>query len=225
MRSDGHKRFGWSFLVVSFLALVIVPYVIWGDQIDAWTSGFLETAHGKPGLAAGVLGGLLASDILFPVPSSIVSTACGLFLGVTLGALTSLIGMVISCGLGYWLGRICGRPVAVKLVGERDLKNFEGFSSRYGIWALVLARPVPVLAEVSVLFAGVSRMSFGRFMLATSLSNMGISVGYAAIGAYAADMNSFLIAFMAGICVPGLVMGGRRLWAAFETRRELAADE
>ena len=213
-----HKRFGWSILLVSVLMLVIVPFCIWGDQVDAWTETFLETAHGRPGVAAGVLGGLLASDILFPIPSSIVSTACGLFLGVTLGALTSLVGMVISCGLGYWLGRICGRPVAVKLVGEKDLTNFEGFSKKYGLWALVLARPVPVLAEVSVLFAGVSRMSFGQFMLITALSNMGISVGYAAIGAYAADMNSFLIAFLAGICVPGVLMGGRAAFGRLGTR-------
>lgn len=204
--TDKHKKLGWSVLIVFLFALIIVPFMIWGERVDAWTNTFLETAQGRPVLVAGVLGGLLASDIIFPVPSSIVSTACGLFLGVTLGTLTSLAGMVVSCGLGYWIGRICGRPAAIKLVGEKDIERFERVSRRFGLWALVIARPVPVLAEVSVVFAGLSRMSFGRFMFITALSNLGVSLVYAVIGACAAELNSFLLAFFAGICLPGIVI-------------------
>ncbi len=195
-------------MVAGVLALVIVPFMIWGDRVDGWTSVFLESAHGKPMLVMGVLGGLLASDILFPVPSSLVSTGCGMLLGLTVGALTSLVGMIVSCVSGYWLGRICGRPMAVKMCGEKDLDRFEAVSEKFGLWALVIARPVPVLAEVSVLFAGVSRISFSRFMFVTSLSNLGMSVVYAGIGAYAAELNSFLLAFFAGVCLPGLLMLG-----------------
>jgi uncharacterized membrane protein YdjX (TVP38/TMEM64 family) len=206
MSMSAKKNYGWAGMVIGVLALVIVPFMIWGERVDEWTGVFLETAHGKPLLVVSVLGGLLASDILFPVPSSIVSTGCGMLLGLTVGALTSLAGMVVSCGIGYWLGRICGRPMAVKMCGEKELDRFEAVSDKFGLWALVIARPVPVLAEVSVLFAGVSKISFSRFMFVTSLSNLGVSLVYAGIGAYADEWNSFLLAFFAGICVPGIIM-------------------
>lgn len=205
MTERKHKT-GWILLVIGTLALIITPFMIWGDQVDEWTLKFLKSAGSRPFLTASVLGGLLASDILLPIPSSIVSTGCGILLGTAAGTITSLAGMIISCITGYWLGRAFGRPAAIRLVGGKDIEKFEEVSRRFGIWALVIARPVPVLAEVSILFAGISRVPFPRFMLVTSLSNLGISLGYAAIGSLAADLNSFLTAFFAGICLPGLFM-------------------
>jgi len=193
-------------MVGGLLALIIVPFMIWGAKVDAWTESFLEEAGSRPFLVAGVLGGLLGSDILFPIPSSIVSTGCGLLLGFTMGTLTSLAGMTVSCLLGFWLGASGGRPVANILVGGEGLARFQDMSRKYGLWAIVIARPVPVLAEVSVLFAGMGGISFTRFMLISTLSNLGVSMVYAAIGAYSASINSFLMAFLAGISVPGIAM-------------------
>lgn len=188
------------------MALIIVPFMIWGAKVDAWTESFLEEAGSRPFLVAGVLGGLLGSDILFPVPSSIVSTGCGMLLGFAVGTLTSLAGMTLSCLFGFWLGASGGRSMANKLVGGPELSRFEDMSRKYGAWAIVIARPVPVLAEVSVLFAGMGGMPFRKFMLITTLSNLGVSMVYAVIGAYSASVNSFLMAFLAGISVPGIAM-------------------
>jgi glutathione peroxidase len=47
---------------------------------------------------------------------------------------------------------------------------------------VLLMRPVPVLAEASVVFAGMGRMRFPRFLLMTTLANMLISGAYAWMG-------------------------------------------
>src|SRR5690606_35600623 len=78
------------------------------------------------------------------------------------------------------------------------------FFQRNGEWSIIIARPVPVLAEGSVLFAGLSQMDFKTFMIYSSLSNFAISTVYAWIGSYASSMNSFLLAFAAAIVLPVL---------------------
>ena len=83
-----------------------------------------------------------------------------------------------------------------------------------------MCRPVPVLAEASVIFAGLVRAPFARFLAMTALSNLGIAVGYAAFGAFSMRVDSFLIAFLGALMIPGLAMLLARL--TFGKRRMTA---
>lgn len=204
--STRHSILKWVLLVVILLAIVLVPFFLAGTAIESWAKNFIDKAGVHPWLSGAVLGGLLASDILLPIPSSIVSTACGMLLGVTMGCSVSLLGMTFSCFLGYWLGRGWGRVLAVRLVSSDDLDGFQSVHARFEDWAVVIARPIPVLAEVSVLFAGLSRMPASRFFLLSTLANLGVSLGYALVGAYASNANAFLVAFAGAMLLPGLAM-------------------
>jgi len=196
----------WLLLGLIIFAFILVPFFLFGDIIATWTQDFLKSASERSVLVAVVLSALLAIDIFLPVPSSVVSTAAGLFLGFTGGMMTSLVGMTVSCTLGFWLGVRYGRPIASRLVGADELQRLDDIRRQVGDWLIVVARPVPVLAEASVLFAGMSRMPTYRFMGLTTLSNFGISTVYAAIGALSATLNSFLLAVAASILVPLLAM-------------------
>jgi membrane protein DedA with SNARE-associated domain len=66
----------------------------------------------------------------------------------------------------------------------------------------VWARAIPVLAETSAVLAGMGSMKFGRFILLTGLSNLGISLVYAWVGAFAATVQSFLFALAGAILLP-----------------------
>lgn len=201
-----HSIGRWAVLVVGIFALILIPFMLFGEQIELWTKAFIATSAQHTAQIAWVLGLLLGGDILLPVPSSLASTAAGFVLGFVRGMLTSWAGMTVSCLLGYWVGARLGRPVAARLVGERDLERLAALQQRFGDWVLLVARPVPMLAEASVMFAGISHVAFGRFMLLTTLSNLGISAVYAAVGAFSSNVNSFLLAFFGAILVPGVAM-------------------
>jgi uncharacterized membrane protein YdjX (TVP38/TMEM64 family) len=196
----------WSILLAILLAIVLVPFALFGDPLEAWTNRFLLSAGEHPLWTATVLALLLLSDILLPVPSSIVSTAAGYVLGMVAGTATSLIGMTAGSLLGYWLGSHPGVSFARRVVGERELERTRTLYERFGAWLIVIARPVPVLAEVSAFVAGIAGMRIGRFVLFSLLSNLGISLAYAAVGAYAASVDSFLLAFAGAILLPAIGM-------------------
>jgi len=192
---------GWTVLAGAILLAVVALYFPYETGIRRWAEAFFGS--GPPWwVAAPVLAGLLAADVVLPVPSSLVSTACGVLLGLWGGALVSWLGMTAGSVAGYWLGSKVGRRAAERLVRRQDLERVGRAAARFGDWVIILFRAVPVLAEASVVFAGALRMPRARFLVLSGLSNLGISLAYAAVGAFSVKVESFLLAFGGAILVP-----------------------
>jgi uncharacterized membrane protein YdjX (TVP38/TMEM64 family) len=200
----------WTAVLAATLLLILVPFFIFEDALTEFGAALLQSELRKPLLAV-LVAGLLASDVLLPIPSSLVSSFAGHVLGFSMGLLAVWSGMMLGCLVGYWIGAFGGAPLVRKVVGERELARARELATRYGSYGLVVARAVPVLAEASVVFAGVARFRFDRFVLVTGLSNLGIAAAYAAIGAYSYDVNSFLWAFAGAILLPAAGMAIARL--------------
>lgn len=191
---------------VVILALILLPFFFFGHKIEQWTDELMTTNTVAKPTAALLLGGMLASDIILPIPSSLASTACGYLLGIIPGTLVSFLGMTISSIAGYWLGRKPGSFAFYRSLGDTEARRLSNLNKRFGNWLILIARPVPVLAEASVFFAGLSHMRFKPFLIIVSLSNLGISAAYAVVGALAADMNTFLLAFAGSMLLPLIFM-------------------
>lgn len=195
---------GWAALGILTAAFILVPFAAMGSRLEGWTAASLALDDTDPVLLALLVAGLLGADIVLPIPSSIVGTAAGYYLGVVGGTLASFAGMTASCLAGYWIGAAWGRTAAVRLVGAAGLDAVVGPAERYGVWAVAVGRPVPVLAEACVLLAGVARLPFRRFLAVCSLSNLGISLVYAVAGALSATTGSFFLALAAAVILPAV---------------------
>lgn len=196
----------WLLFVLLLLLVVLLPFGLFGQAVEGWVGRFIAATHQQPVITGLVLALLLVSDILLPVPSSVVSTAAGYLLGFWGGLAASFFGMSLGSLLGYWLGKRACRGVAVRIVGKEELERFRLLTERWGAWGVVVARPIPVLAEVSAFAAGISGMNPSSYLLLTGLANLGISAVYAATGAFAASTDAFLWAFGASVLLPGLGM-------------------
>lgn len=195
----------WTLLSLAALAIILVPFFVYEEAITAWTRQVASDGRSRQAAAA-VLGLLLASDVLLPIPSSLVSTLCGFTLGAAGGAAVSWAGMTAGALFGYWLGRRGARGLVRRLVGERELERASRAQERWGDWAIIVSRSVPVLAEASVVFAGVTAMPLGRFALSAGLANLAVSIAYATVGAYALEVDSFLLAFSGAVLLPGAAL-------------------
>jgi len=195
------RRTGWTLFGFLLLALILIPFFAFESSIREWSQALVGSM--RPTWIAGpAVSLLLAADVVLPVPSSVISTAAGMLLGLWPGALASWIGMMAGCACGYCLGAGAGRGLARSLVGPRELERVGRASERFGDWMIVLFRAVPVLAEASVVFAGTIGIRIRRFFALSALSNAGIAVVYAAVGAYSASVASFLWALAGAVMVP-----------------------
>lgn len=204
-RSGAPRGLRLALLILIVALAIIVPFLIWGEAITSVVQAFLKNAAERPVLAALVLGGLLVVDIVAPIPSSLVGTACGVVLGFAAGTLVGFAGLSLSCAVGYALGRFCRTP-ATRLAGEADMRLLDQMQARWGVWLLAALRPVPVLSEASVVFAGLTRQPLRQAAPVLLLANLGIAAAYAAIGAWAAQANAFLLAFLGAVLLPGVGM-------------------
>jgi uncharacterized membrane protein YdjX (TVP38/TMEM64 family) len=193
----------WAILWVVLIALVLLPFLLFGQQFDAFADYVTRSGTSK-WIVAGAVFALLALDVFLPVPSSIVSTAAGVFLGFGGGTAVVWAGMMAGCLLGYATGSR-GANAARRFIGSDGIARASALVSRYGDLTIVLCRPVPVLAEASVVFAGLVGARYSRFIVLTFASNLGIAAAYAGVGAYSrGDAYSFLIAFLGALVLPGI---------------------
>jgi uncharacterized membrane protein YdjX (TVP38/TMEM64 family) len=196
----------WLWLAAIVVVVVLVPFVLLEGIINDAIDRYIASAPSTAALAFAVII-LLALDIVLPIPSSVVATTAGAALGFWPGIFASVTGMTICCQLGYGLGRVGGRAAVRRFVDDRVLDDITTRMRERGHWVLGASRAVPVLAEGSVLVAGLARMKLARFTIITSLANVGVSCVYCALGARAIETRSPLLAIAGAIGVPALAIG------------------
>lgn len=171
------------FIVFLTLAVPVIPFVAFGPQLESWLE---ETVHGvvSPTWAVLLVVGLLSTDVLLPIPSSVLSTLGGEVLGFTLGTAASFAGLMLGAILGFGLARILGRPLVVRLADAKDIEQIDRLSERMGAALLIVTRPVPIFAEATVLFFGATRLTWRRFLMPVALVNLVIAGAYSALGSW-----------------------------------------
>ncbi len=191
-------------LVVLVLLAPVVPFVWFGDAIETAIREAIDPPPSSTVLATLVLA-TLASDILLPAPSSAVSLVAGAELGVAPATVVVWLGMTIEAMLGFALARWCGRPVAERLANPDDLQRIGQLVDQYGAYVICLARPLPVLAEATVLFVGLAGFSWRRFLLPATAANLAVALVYAVAGRLAADYQALPVVVAISLLVPVLL--------------------
>jgi uncharacterized membrane protein YdjX (TVP38/TMEM64 family) len=166
------------------LTSIIVPFWIWGAQLEAALS--LEGARawllswGSWAWAAGVL--LIVADLFIPVPSTVVMSALGLAFGWFWGGLAASLGGFLAGALGYALSRSVGRSPAVWIAGADGLAKAEALFVLHGAFLVALSRFLPVLPEAVACLAGVVRMPARSYFLALACGSLPVGFAFAAVG-------------------------------------------
>ena len=195
----------WRPLLILCVALLVpvLPFLSFGGWLEERVTWWLDP---PPAPAVIVLGtvAILSTDILLPVPSSVVSTVAGAQLGILAATAASWLGMTIGAAIGFALARVCGRPLAERFSSVDDLRRMDSLATHYGPWILVATRALPVLAEAAVLFLGATRLSWRQFLPAVILSNLGIAAVYSVLGHYARSQGELPLALAASIALPVL---------------------
>lgn len=209
MPADFRHRSHLWILVVTLLALIIGPFVVWGS----WFEKMLDLHGAKAWMeslgAFAWLGGvaLLVSDLVLPIPGTVVMSALGLAYGWLWGGLASTAGSALGGLVAYALCRKFGHRPALWLAGEEGLaKGEELFRSQRGGWIVALSRWMPVLPEAVACLAGLAGMPFRAFFIALLCGSVPLGFTFAAIGALGVERPGLAIALSA--LVPVVLYAG-----------------
>ena len=193
-----------SFLAASYL---IAESYGWTEERRFASAIESATRAGWGRIGVGLLVvGLLAADLALPVPSSLVMTLAGRFLGTLGGFVCNVLGALAAAILGFALARRYGRGVFTRLFGAEDTTQAEALFAWVGPWAIALSRPVPMLTEIVSCLAGLTNMGFARFAALSLLGTAPISFAYAWLGEKAIAPLGFEWPLLIALVLPGIGM-------------------
>jgi len=84
--------------------------------------------------------------------------------------MVAAVGSVSGAALGYAIGLRGGRPLVHRMFRPERVRLVEDLFHRYDSWAIGIAGFTPVPYKVFAVAAGVFRVSFYRFLVASMLS-------------------------------------------------------
>lgn len=158
------------------LAAGIGAAFLWGDPGEWWrqarevfSSRESITAYVREwGLWAPAAFVLIqaAQVIVAPIPGNITAMAGGALFGWGVGFLLSSLGLLIGSCIAFWLGRYFGKPLVIRIIGQKSFDRYGDIVARKGLWVLFLIFLVPFFPDDALcLLAGMTPVAFPIFVI------------------------------------------------------------
>ncbi|WP_087029865.1 DedA family protein [Trichococcus palustris] len=173
--------------------------------MEAWIQSIMEQ-FGYIGVAF-----LIMIENLFPpIPSEVILTFGGF---MTTNTSLSIIGMIIASTIGavvgaailYGVGTLIDVERLEKIVDKYgnilritkdDIHKADAWFDRHGVWTVFFCRFVPLIRSLISLPAGMANMSFGLFMLFTTLGTVIWNTVLIYLGAAVGSQWETIVAYM-----------------------------
>ncbi len=203
--------------VVTIL-IAIIPFLILGEAFEEEIKEWFQKEWSQA-QRFWLIVGLLAVDIALPIPSSAVSTYGGSILGFFPAMFASWLGMMIGSVSGFYIARRAGPGIVRRLTKSEDLSSLEQLNHKLSLWTIVLTRPLPILAEATILLIGSLKLPVAKLILPLGISNLIIATAYSLVGAWAVERDVTLYVILASMFFPLLLtwIARRQLKSLFST--------
>jgi membrane protein DedA with SNARE-associated domain len=139
--------------------------------LEIWSGWVLHWGY------TGIIILMAMESSIFPVPSEVVIPPAAFlaaqghlnFWGVIIAG---TVGSYLGAAITYWISRVVGRPLIVRygrffFIPPEKLERAERWLSRYETGGVFFARLLPVVRHLISIPAGIVRMNFAAFSVAT----------------------------------------------------------
>jgi uncharacterized membrane protein YdjX (TVP38/TMEM64 family) len=156
---------------------------------------------------------MVLQAIIAPIPSFALSIANGIIFGPLWGTVLSLAGRSIAATLCFYLARALGQNAVEALVGKQAAHRSDVWLEQWGMQAVLLTRVIPFFSFDLVSYAaGLSRLRFDKFMLATVIGETPAAIMYSWIGAQAPEYIWLLLLVNSAVLIAVVIAAYIRRW-------------
>jgi uncharacterized membrane protein YdjX (TVP38/TMEM64 family) len=121
-----------------------------------------------------------------------------------------LIGSVASALAAFAIGR-AGNRVIRRFVTPHEHDRAGALLARWGVIAIAVSRPIPIVAETVAILAGSSPLRWRDVTVAAAAGSIVPAAAYAWAGAHARDAGSHALIFGGVLAVTAILLGIGRL--------------
>lgn len=179
-------------LLIPFLicsGLIMASFLLF-PHLEQIIFGIINDVHSNTGTYMILSFIILSLDIILPVPSSIILYFNGYILGAIPGSLLSLSALMASAVSGYYIGYLTSRGLKAE---QEDKTN--RIVTKYGVFAILLTRGIPVLSESICLLCGYNRFPAKHYLIYNLVGYFPICLLYASFGSAGYNEHIFLLSF------------------------------
>ncbi len=131
---------------------------------------------------------MVLQSLLVPIPSELILLTGGMLFGLGWGSFIGVVGSTFSAAVTFYLSKRGGRAIvdaAGKKSGiiDRTIYIFDEWIKRWGLWAIIVGRAVPVIMFDPISYAaGLSKVKDTHYFLATFIGSIPRAIFYAFFG-------------------------------------------
>ncbi len=202
-----HARTLASRALVGVVLVVVVFLLLWltGWGEDLWglfsEREHLQRAVDDAGLLAPVVyvAFLVLQAVLAPLPAPALAMGAGYSFGIYQGFLLTWFGALLGGVISFWIARWLGRDL---VAGTERMQRLDRYVDQHGAITIFVLRLLPLVSfDVISYAAGLSSISFWRFLLATALGMLPGTLAFVYLGG-ASSTTGFALALV-GLSILG----------------------
>jgi len=131
---------------------------------------------------------MILQSLFAPIPSELILLSGGMIFGWTWGIVIGVAGSMVSSVITFYLSKRGGRAI-IDATGEkigilkRSILVFDIWIRRWGLWAILVGRAVPVIMFDPISYAaGLANVKDWQYFLATFIGSIPRSIFYVFLG-------------------------------------------
>ncbi len=131
---------------------------------------------------------MVLQSLIAPIPSELVLLSGAMIFGLWKGVILGIIGSMLSAAITYYISNKGGRAI-LEATGEKIgladkmISIMDEWIERWGFWAIVVGRAVPVIMFDPVSYAaGISNIKPKHYYIATLIGSIPRAIFYAYLG-------------------------------------------
>ncbi len=150
----------------------------------------------------GMFLGMVLEAVIIIIPSELILATGGILAANKIftfwgSFLTGLLGSVFCAILLYAMGYFGGRPFIEKygkyfFMKKEDIDKADSWFAKYGLWGAFIGRNFPIVRTLISIPLGLTRVSFWKFLLYTTLGSIPWTFAFVYVG-YALGNNWVLL--------------------------------
>jgi 3-dehydroquinate synthase len=196
----GKKALSWKHIPVTLASIFLFLFIIFETSglITLEKINFLVMESGP--FAAAIIIFFLVIDLILPMPSTVLMTFSGAFYGVFIGTLINVTGSLLASLAGFAITRKLGK--ARLFLDKAEKQSMDEWFVKWGEGILILSKMIPIVSETMACFAGLTGISWRKFISLSLLGIIPVSVYYAYVGSTFENFSEWVLPLFYGIAIP-----------------------
>jgi uncharacterized membrane protein YdjX (TVP38/TMEM64 family) len=196
------SRLGWARVPIVIGAVLMLSWAalfsLEIDVIEGYLAGLPEVG---PLWTFSLVVAVLGSDIILPVPSTLVNTLAGNVLGLWAGFFAITSGMTLCSLAGYAIGHFSGKAFSRKMLSSQESRRMACWGAKRSRWLVIVSKGLPLMNETVSITCGFAKMGFFKFLAYSLAGIIPVSFVYAYLGHIADSIEQLLFIICGGFLI------------------------